>query len=557
MNSINVEIIILTALVIFLGLLSCYLFYALRKERKKAGNDKKEELGLESMHDHMKSAFLSNISQEVRTPLMLIIGPLGQALEKVKNVDIKTHLTTAMDNAQKLLEVADRVLDTGSMDTSEIIISRSLENMNKTLKRIFQNFDSLATAKSISMHFESTLSDQAFGNIDVEKYEEILNNLIMNAIKFSSNEGEVRMHVGHNNQQIRIEIHDFGAGMPKHELERIFIRYYKSDKSSSEGGIGIGLSVAKELVDAMKGKLIAESEEGKGSVFTVLLPLNLEQKAVSDQEPKTTEDKGLLYKSDLLNKGRKKVLLVEDNEDMSEYLVTLLSSDFDCEIASNGMRALEMLRTKDYDVVSSDLMMPGMDGLELLSHIRSKDKSGNIPFIMLTGKNLKGDKLKAFTLGVDDYITKPFNPDEYIVRIKNLITNRVKRHAWSVEESNDAPELDKGEDLAAEKAFLKQAESKVMEHLDDANYNVTALAEDMSYSRRQLARIIKKITGLTPVEFIREIRLQQAYQMMADRSYFTISEIRFKVGIENASYFTKMFKERFGVNPREVMSSAI
>jgi DNA-binding response OmpR family regulator len=313
------------------------------------------------------------------------------------------------------------------------------------------------------------------------------------------------------------------------------------------GGTGIGLALSRELAELLGGSLVVESQLGQGSTFTMSIPVTLvdDEEAEEETDFEITMDR--IYQPILINGEKPHLLIVEDNADMREYLQSFLSEDYRCSFAVDGYEALQKIQTHSFDLISSDIMMPNMDGFQLKSKVNAMPEYQRTPFIFLTAKALEENILEGLTLGVDDYITKPFSKNEYKARIHNLLQNRVERSSGLV-----AGEEEVGKDRSIEEELLRNAEESVRKNLDNPNYKVTDLARELNYSQRQIARIMKELVGMTPVNFILELRLQRAYHLLKNKSRHSVSEVMYDVGIESASYFTRKFTERFGIRPSEV-----
>ncbi len=552
---------------LFLGLLAIFQWYFYRQKRKK----RETELALEFQKaeaenlrdlDNIKTKFFANISHELRTPLTLIISPLEDLIDKMKGKSRQDELHLAHTNSKKLLGLVNEILDLSKLEAGKLELHETAVNLNHLTRRIFYSFQSLAHLRGISLSFENGLPEDLGLQLDIEKYEKILNNLLSNAIKYSETGGSVQLAVGSRQfaagNLLVVSVHDSGQGIPKEELEKVFDRFYQSSSGKMSGGTGIGLALSKELALLFGGDLKVESELGKGSIFTLEIPLKeamLKNLSFESEEPaefpelNQQEEASIDYKPILLNGDKSKILIVEDNLEMSEFLHNILSPYYECTKAFNGKEALQKLEEGSYDLITSDVMMPEMDGFEFREIMSKRTDWSQTPFIMLTARALEDDRLQGLSLGVDDYITKPFSSKELLARIDNLLRNKSERAQFQKEnagEKTDHPE-------SADRQLLKAAESIVLENLDEPQFKVTDLAKEIGYSQRQLSRIIKKLTGLSPVGFILEIRLQKARQMLETRQFMTVSEVRYEVGIESPAYFTTKFKERFGKSPKELL----
>ena len=509
--------------------------------------------------DRAKSSFFTNISHELRTPLTLILAPLEEAMQKVKSNAVKTDLKTAHSNGKKLLTLVNEIMDLSKLESGEMKIQATPVNLESLLRRIFFSYHSLGQIRDFILSFSYHLPKDLVVKIDVDKFEKVVNNLLSNAFKYSNPGGVITLRASDESGNLKIEVQDTGRGIAPSDLDKIFDRFYQSDDEDEplQGGTGIGLAYAREIAHLFKGNLEVESELGKGSNFIFTLPMKKSnQVVVADDEYVNQEHEEETNMTLPLSHEKQRILIVEDNPEMSGFLNRSLSHLFHCSIAYNGAEALAKLDEFKPDLITSDVMMPSMDGFSFLEKLRSLDGYKKIPTILLTARALEEDKLHGFALGVDDYLTKPFSTRELIARIQNLLRNKnIRETSEEIEETTIVgadTQKASGTSLNHEEQFLKKAEQFVLDHLSDNSYKVSNFANDLNYSTRQLERILKKLTGFTPVEFIREIRLQRAYALLNEKRFATVAEVRYHVGIENASHFTRKFRERFGINPGEV-----
>jgi len=323
---------------------------------------------------------------------------------------------------------------------------------------------------------------------------------------------------------LSLKVTDTGLGISKKDLEQIFNRFYQSEDGKKAGGTGIGLALSKELAQLFGGDLTASSEVNKGSVFTLEIPLKEIEYTppiteIIDPEEKfitkkiEAEENQITYQPILINNQKAKILIVEDNHEMSDFLSKILDPYYRVQTAANGKEAIQKLNSQQFDLITSDVMMPEMDGFELRAIISKIERLRQMPYIMLTASSLETDKLKGLSLGIDDYITKPFNSKELLARINNLLINKQERDRFQ-KEDKESPQPE-----TVDHQLLKQAEEIVLKNIHDPDFKVPDLAKKIGYSQRQLTRIIKKLTGLSPVSFILEIRLQKAYQLLEERRY--------------------------------------
>ena len=531
-------------------LVSVYQWFYYRERKKEIAIAK--QLEKEKEINEMRYKFLGNIAHEIRTPLTLILGNLELALEHINTKEkLKTYIKNAYDNAKRVVYEANEILELLKLDKKKNILKPEIVPLKQVLNRIVLSFKSLMTMKKIELDFTNDIPGTLKVKLDLNKLEKIINNIISNAIKYSPSGSQIIVKATIDNGHLVLKVKDFGPGIKASELEKIFERFYQTQDNSSVGGIGIGLALAQEFAQLMNGQIKAYSEPGKGSMFVLELPLETVEET-ADQ----TEKDGKLQQNETFseNTGKKKdkkqsILIVEDNPEMNKYLSTLLCPYFNCYQAFDGEEALEKLKKYKIDLITSDIMMPKMDGMTLLNELKKDEKLSHIPVIMITAKSLEEEKLKAFSLGINDYIIKPFSKNELLARVKNLLKVKSQWEQWLFKEKELLTETDESFD----KRFFEKMEKIILENLHDENFKVSDLAIKMGYSQRQLTRVVKKHTGLSPIQYILELRLQKAYAYIKSKKFDNLSEVRYKVGLNSASYFNRKFKERFGVNPRDLM----
>ena len=536
-----------------------FFLYRQRKRKREVeialAEEAREAERLREM-DELKTNFFTNVSHELRTPLTLVTSPLEEALGKVKQVNLIDDLALAHQNSRRLLGLVNEILDLSKVEAGAYEIEQVEVPLIPFLRRVFHSFKSAADLQQVSLDWQVSDAAAIIAKTDVAKVEKILNNLLANALKFTPPGGQISLNLeeealAKENPQLKLQVRDTGQGIHPDDLPHIFDRFYQSSQPQAQGGTGIGLSLSRKLAQLLGGDLSATSEWQKGSTFYLQIPIavkatqtiNTPIAAPEDETEKSaTPAQVLLFRS-----GRPQILIVEDNPEMSNYLVEKLRKDYDCQVAENGAAALALLHERPFDLITSDVMMPVMDGFALRESINQNADWKRIPFLLLTARTLEEDKIRGFQLGIDDYVTKPFSLPELKARIHNLLQNKKEREmALS---SDQETKLVKPED-----ALLQQAEALVRERLDDPTFTVEEMARSLGHSQRNLARIFTQITGLTPVKFILELRLQHARQLLESRQFATVAEVRYEVGIESRSYFTTKFKERFGKSPKDYLS---
>ena len=492
----------------------------------------------------LKTTFFNNVSHELRTPLTMVIAPLKDLSDKIKNVNYKKDVDLALTNSKRLLTLTNEILDLSKLEENKIDLTLSDIEISSFLKRTFHSFDSLAKSRRITLKSE-ILDKDIWIKTDVKKLEKIVINLVGNAIKYSPDESHVTLKLNLNmldNSILHINIIDNGYGISHEDQNHIFDRFYQSDRMDQSSGTGIGLALVKEYVHLLGGEISLKSDIDKGSTFSIILKDIEIIKPAEISNTESTADANNVINGIKLNGRKPHILIVEDDLEMSKYLSRILTPHFECDTAFSGIQALDKLQKTDYDLITSDVMMPEMNGFELREKINDHPNWKDIPFVMLTARSMEEDKLRGFRMGIDDYITKPFNTSEYLARVQNLLQNKKKRIAFSEEE----------EEVDFDSEFINNAQEVVLNHIDNTQFSVKEFAKEMNYSSRQLGRILQKLTGYSPVTFILEMRLQKAYELISKKQFKTISEVMHEVGIESASYFATKFTERFGINPSQV-----
>jgi signal transduction histidine kinase/DNA-binding response OmpR family regulator len=545
--------------VLLLALIAFQIVY----HRQKRNKDKAElALGFQSREaerlralNELKSNFFTNISHELRTPLTLILSPLADVLERIKAKPLQTKLGIVHRNAQQLLNLVNEIMDLSKAEVGKLTIYSSSISLQHLVKRIFSSYESLAALRDINYDLSIQCQD-VMVEVDIDKFEKILNNLLTNALKFTAAQGSVHLDVDHSNGNYTFTIKDTGQGIHPDDQARIFDRFYQSDKSDHlRGGTGIGLALAKELSQILNGQITVSSEWGKGSTFQLILPLKEvpQTKVTALISPgrlvPPTHPKRVPNYAPLGIQGDKaRLLIVEDHPEMGKYLLEVLSEHYQCVLAQDGQQALKQLRLSSFSAITSDVMMPNMDGFQLRETINQKEEWRQIPFLLLTARHLEEDKIRGFQLGIDDYITKPFSTKELLARINNLVRNKEERDKFVAKEPDKAV-------LSVDQNLLKTLEDTLLSRLEEEDFKVDDLAEAIHYSTKQMGRLIKKHTGLSSVQFILEVRLQKARTLLAQRQCATVLEAQFAVGIRSTSYFTRKFTERFGKNPKDYLKA--
>jgi signal transduction histidine kinase/ligand-binding sensor domain-containing protein/DNA-binding response OmpR family regulator len=535
----------------FIGLLFVGRKTIVNRERLQAQVlvEQKEKQTLKEL-DNLKTKFFSNITHEFRTPLTLIQGPANELLEKTNDPEAKKLLTMIKNNSARLLTLINQLLDLAKLDAQEVKLNTKSARLDVLLKTTVSQFTSLASSRLI--HLEWRIPSEAHTVlIDEEKVETILINLISNALKFTPARGIVLVSATYTNQLLEVEVKDNGRGIPVDKLAHIFDRFYQveaTDSSHSEG-TGIGLALVKEYIELMKGVIQVESEVAVGTVFKISIPLSIAP-AQLVEEPTTVmnENPVVIEEHSIEDSELPLLLIVEDNEDIRSFIKTCLGNPYRYSEARHGREGLEKSRHEIPDLIISDLMMPEMDGMQLCHEIKKDSRTNHIPFIMLTAKAAEESKIEGLQTGADDYLIKPFNKAELLLKVRNLILLREK---LQIRIKNNL--LSQATMVVAQSTgeqFIVKTKAYIEANLKEEKLTVETLATELALSREQCYRKILALTGLSPSAFIRKLRLQKAAQLLAVK-WGPVSQIAYEVGFENLSYFSKAFKEEFGKLPSE------
>ncbi|CAM3366645.1 hypothetical protein FLLO111716_06520 [Flavobacterium longum] len=535
-------IVILSVLAISIIIIA-YQRYIGRHRRKELMLD----LGLkkEKEINQFRKTFFENVAHEIRTPLTLLRGYLDLAMEHTTSATAKDYLGKAIANSTSLLENTNDMLlllksdDADRIGTDQIYI-------NAFVAGIIANFQGNSFFTRIV--FTTDISDNTFVKSDRSKLEKILNNLIGNALKYAKESPKIDVSVRYDEGQLRISVKDAGPGIPEHEKDKVFERFYQAESNRDSGGYGIGLSMSKALAVKLGGDITLETAEGQGCVFTISIPVERYQVKKSISEDHDTFEGKVAQSTE---KAMPSLLIVEDNPELSLFYKEILSSHFECFFASDGLQGLKLAKSRQFDLVVSDIMMPGLDGFGFRKNLREIPSYAVTPFILVSAKSLTRDKIEGFGLGIDDFISKPFNKDELIARLKTLLENVENRRQWALENKDQVLPPDKH----FEETLLSGVDRFVLARLSDETLSTQDVAAALGYHPRKLTSEVKRLTGMGLVQYISEIRLREAYLLLVNKSFPTVSEVSYAVGMESTSYFNKLFKARYGITPGELMHS--
>lgn len=518
--------------------------------------------------DAAKSRFFANVSHELRTPLTLLLGPVRTLLHEHQLTEKQTHLLhLARRSGDQLNQLVTDLLDLGKLELGKLEVDARPTTLDAFFRHHLAQFESLAESRRVQYSAEVGLPGDAVANLDRAKCRQILNNLLANAFKFTPPGGCVAVGLTLTGDHLHLSVADTGPGIHPDDLPHLFDRYFQTTRPDkpAEGGTGIGLALCQEYVHLLGGTIRVESTPGTGSVFRVALPLLLLSTANSPAYRETPAAPDLIANDRFIppaprtteavpvgaNAARPTLLVVEDNPDLQAYLRLVLGERYRLLTAGNGQEALERLRTTgNISLVLSDLMMPVMDGLQLLERLKADDATRHLPVIMLTARADARDKLRALRIGVDDYLLKPFDEQELLARIDNLLTNQAARRQALAEEPPSNPAMPVTS--ATDRGWLERFEGHVRQHLADPTLNVPELAEHFAMSESTLLRQLKRLTGLSPVQYVQAVRLEEARRLLESRSGRSIAQVAARVGYDDARSFARSFRARFGKLPSDL-----
>jgi signal transduction histidine kinase/DNA-binding response OmpR family regulator len=498
----------------------------------------------------MKSRFFANISHELRTPVTILTGMLELLQDKITSGKEKEKLAAAFNNSRKLQRMVEEMLDLSRMESGLPVLKQEQLEIRKLTRRVVYAFETLMDKKGITLSYRDEIKEDVFVMLDEDKYEKIINNLLYNAIKFNKPDGTVSVGLSLASEKVLISIKDSGYGINPTDLPHIFDRFYQGTpvvKLASPGS-GIGLSLVKEFTKLQGGEVSVSSTSGEGCAFSLAFPTV--ETSAPDKENSTDEEPIQVEMIWQKLEGQPEILIVEDNSEMRYYLREILSDKGNVSEAGNGVEALRYLEKHQPDLIISDVMMPEMDGETFVGHVKSSEAWSKIPVIMLTALATKEDQLRMLSMGVDDYILKPFNAEELRIRVYNLLRNQAVRREWIEKpiEPDEVVQVDKG---AAE--LQERIQAYVSERLREPSLSVHDLAYHLALSERQLYRLSNTLTGCTPAQLIKEVRLKKAYDMLMAGEVYKVEDLSKRVGFENSSYFSRQFMARFGKRPTEYL----
>lgn len=536
----------------------------LSRQKKKLEEQRDQLISLSKQLEeatHAKLVFFTNVSHDFRTPLTLVADPVEQLLEdKALTPRQQSLLKVVHKNVHILLRLVNQILDFRKYENDKLELVRANMNLRVQLQEWSHSFQTLALKKHI--HFVLEVNDDRADYlmaVDAEKMERVYFNLLSNAFKFTPENGTITVTLStltkeEGGRYARLVVADTGSGISDQHIRHIFDRFYQIDVNHA--GSGIGLALAKAFVELHGGEITVDSVEGKGTVFTVDIPMTVVEEPSADlvQEPRITQQtvveelEDMETEEQIPDENKECILIIDDNADVRDYVKSLLKEEYTVIEAPDGRAGLKKAMKYVPDAIICDVMMPVMDGLECCRKLKTELQTSHIPVMLLTACSLDEQRIQGFECGADSYISKPFNSKLLLVRLRNLMDNHKRLKQFF----GDKTTLSKEPVSDVDKGFVDRFRELIEENLADSELSVEDLGSKMGLSRVQLYRKIKALTNYSPNELVRIARLKKAASLLAS-SEKTISEITYEVGFTSPSYFTKCYKDYFGESPTDFL----
>lgn len=560
-------IIVGSVLIVLLLLIIAILFRKQLTERKRLLLKIESQANKLSELDQAKSRFFANVSHDLRSPLTLILGALDRISERdyeILDKESRDLLSVGYKNGKRLLYLADEIMDLTKLEEGKIKLELQHVKIVPYLRLLTKMFSSAADIKEIDLNFAVEVDEEVILQLDPHQFEKIIYNLLSNAIKFTPDKGKVDIALKANKKYVEIEVSDSGSGISQESINYIFDRFYqaKSKEFQAQEGVGIGLSLVKELVELHQGHIeVASSEEG--TRFLVSFPFkesNWVSQAIIPERSLDVIARNSLW-VDLQDEERRvqiaslrsnldaphSILIVEDHKELRSYLENILSRDFRVCLASNGAHALEILQSEKIELIITDLMMPYMDGFELIDHLKKDKTLKKIPVLIVSARTDRDEKLRLISKGAEEVISKPFDKEVLVARIKNILDRD-----WDSNKKLTQLYNETAEDF--EKNVMARLERLIIKRINDPHLTVLDLADEMAASESKVYRMIKKISGLTPYELIKEIRWQYLENHIKNYEIETATEAAKLIGMSNVSSFSEQYAKRFGHSVKKMLS---
>ncbi|MGB0524501.1 MAG: ATP-binding protein [Flammeovirgaceae bacterium] len=531
------------------------------REQLEAANEQLQAL------DQAKNRFFANISHELRTPLTLIMGGMNRLRQKVlmgKKLEKEIDLTTK--HTRLLHQLIDQLLDITKLESGKMELKLTQEPVILLLKSYLFSFESLTIPKNIQLHFTSNVPAYQ-AKIDRNALEKIVYNLLSNAYKFTPDGGSIYLDVQINEGQLQVRIKDTGIGIPEDQLPHVFDRFYQVDQSfsKSHAGTGIGLALVDELVALLHGTIAVQSELGVGTTFLFTIPVGENRreeasitampeinKPIVDVPPSTSEDKQRTSNSE-----KPLLLIIEDHPDLRQLITEELHADYEVLQAADGKEGVKKALEAIPDLIISDVMMPQKNGYELCEQLKQDKRTSHIPIILLTARVAQENKLQGLEVGADDYLPKPFDSKELMIRVKNLIEGRkLLRERFATKQEILVYKPNEIAQNATDERFLEQLYEVLETHAGEETFGTEQLAAHLGLSKRTLNRKLKAMLDSSANKILQNFRLQRAKDLLQNQT-LQVKEIGYMVGFASATYFNKCFRDKFGLTPKEYQKKTL
>ena len=521
------------------------------------------------------SAIYTNITHELLTPLTVISASVDRLRDKAPDHEQDYDLMQL--NIDRMVRLLQQILETSKSLSGEVKLRVAHGDVMHYIQQTALCIEPLMAKKGLDFTINCS-PNSMMGWIDTDKLDKIIYNLLSNAAKYTQrDDGKVLLQVNTNKKfdRIIIRVSDNGIGIPQDKMKKLFQRFYDGEyRRQNTIGNGLGLALTRELVFLHGGNIECDSEEGKGTTFTVTLPINKESFNASQIDEAHKVDINIARSAilDIATRMRKeeaeeqapqdtvdedayKLLIVEDNVELLTLMMQLLGTKYHVRTASNGKEALDIIRKEELDIIISDVMMPVMNGIELTKTLKSDPNYQHLPVILLTAKTQEEDRNEALQIGADSFVTKPFKISDLELRINNIVENRKRIQEEFISQIGE-PQIRQTEtEPTPDELFLKRAVKCIKDHLDDSDYDRETFAADMGASASTLYNKLRALTGLNVSNFIRDIRMKEAARMAQQNPQIRISDLAYKVGFKDPKYFSTCFKKEFGMQPSEYIES--
>lgn len=513
----------------------------LEEQKNEALHDKQiievQKKELEDLHNYQNQFFV-NVAHEIRTPLTIIKGNTSKLHKQFQDIDTETveALQRIELQNEKIQEIVNSVLDLAKIDTNTFVLEETNISINQLVQQIYFSFSSNFQNKGIAYHFNDNNTPDTIIKGDLKNLERAINNLLVNALKYCEKNDTVTISLQQETTLVKIEVTDTGIGISEEHINKIFQRFYQVNNSVNRAsGSGIGLAFSKEIIQQHKGSISVKSTPNVATCFTIKLPI-AQNSSNTNAIPKNSQNEVVRKEVALFTRQDQSILLVEDNIEMRAYLKDVLQA-YTIYEATNGLEALEVLKAQEIDFIITDYMMPQMDGYEFIKTVKTEGYC--TPILMLTARTDFGGKMNVLQLGIDDYITKPFEEQELLIRVNNALQNNQKRTQYLAEE----PLVDT---LITEEDFSIQLQEYIDTNCKNNQLGIPDICDHFALSTSSLYRKVKCKTGLSPKEFITEVRLQKARKLLLENNQLTTKDLATEIGYTNYTHFANLYFERFG-----------